>query len=374
MPSAPSWFMKLTDFNYDLPLDQIAQRPLDERDRSRLLLLSRATGQWDDHQFAELPDLLRGDELLVVNNARVIPARLFGHRRSLHSQSPGRHDPAKSEHLSAMIEVLLTRNLGDDRWEALVRPGRKVGMGETIVFGEGELEAEVIARGDFGERQIKLSAKHGDVQAAIERSGHVPLPPYIKRSDDAEDSQRYQTVFAKHGNAVAAPTAGLHFTPAMLEKLRARGVEICELTLEVGLGTFQPIHEEEIEQHKIHMESYEISELTAARVNEAKAAGRPVLAIGTTVVRALEDSAQKAQTAGNQSVVRSGRTEAEIFIYPGHSFRVVDQMLTNFHLPASSLLVMVSAFAERERLLNAYRHAIETGYRFYSYGDCMLIR
>jgi len=368
--------MHLSDFNYDLPQDRIAQRPLLERDSSRLLLLNNGgAGDWHDHQFRELPDLLRGDELLVVNNARVIPARLFGHRRGLRSEAPGKNSPAKAEHLTAIIEVLLTRNLGDDTWEALVRPGRKVGVGETITFGEGELKAEIIGRGEFGVRQIKLKSTSGDVRAAIERLGHMPLPPYIKRADEADDAARYQTVFARSGSAVAAPTAGLHFTSDMIEKLRAKGVGICELTLEVGLGTFQPIHEEVIEQHRIHKETYEIPGVTAQQINRAKAAGRPVLAIGTTVVRALEDNAQRSRDdRPGRDLIQSGRYDAEIFIYPGHRFRVVNQLLTNFHLPCSSLLVMVSAFAGRELLFNAYAHAIEAGYRFYSYGDCMLIR
>jgi S-adenosylmethionine:tRNA ribosyltransferase-isomerase len=232
----------------------------------------------------------------------------------------------------------------------------------------------VIGRGEFGVRQVRLASKSGDTQATIEKLGRVPLPPYIRRADEASDGARYQTVFARSGNAVAAPTAGLHFTRQMLESLRARGLDICELTLEVGLGTFQPIHEEEIERHKIHAENYEIPEGTATKILQAKAAGRPVLAIGTTVVRALENAALEASASSGGNLVRSGLGEARIFIYPGHKFKVVDQMLTNFHLPGSSLLVMVAAFTGRESLLAAYRHAISAEYRFYSYGDCMLIR
>lgn len=367
--------MKLSDFSYELPEERIAQRPLAERDASRLLVLSkREEGRWEDHQFRELPELLRGDELMVVNNARVVPARLFGRRRGVQSEPPGTASKTQSEHLNATIEVLLTRSLGNDAWDALVRPGRKIRVGEVIVFGKDELEAEVIGRGEFGVRQVRLVSKDGNTHAAIERLGHVPLPPYIRRADEASDAARYQTVFAKNGNAVAAPTAGLHFTPHMLEKLRARGIEICELTLEVGLGTFQPIHEEEIEQHKIHAENYVIPEESAEKILSAKAAGRPVLAVGTTVVRALENSGQGASAKTAGSLIQSGPGEAKIFIYPGHQFRVVDQMLTNFHLPGSSLLVMVAAFTGRESLLAAYRHAISTEYRFYSYGDCMLIR
>jgi S-adenosylmethionine:tRNA ribosyltransferase-isomerase len=365
--------LNLSEFSYELPEQFIAQKPLAERDASRLMLLSRGNGGWEDRAFYDLPDLLHGDELMVVNNVHVIPARLFGHRKGMGSEPQGKDTRTRREHLSAMIEVLLVRRLGQDLWEALVRPGRKVRVGERIVFGEGELEAEVTGRGDFGLRVVRLHCE-GDLRKAIERLGHVPLPPYIRRGDDAEDTVRYQTVFARAGTAVAAPTAGLHFTAQVLERLRARGIEMRELTLEVGLGTFQPIHEEQIEKHKIHTERYEIPVETAESIDHAKAAGRPVLAVGTTVVRALEDAAQKGADRHDARFVSSGPADASIFIYPGHRFRVVDQMLTNFHLPGSSLLVLVSAFAGRELLLGAYRHAIEEKYRFYSYGDCMLIR
>jgi len=365
--------MKLSDFSFELPEGRIAQRPLDERDASRMMLLNRKNSTWDDRTFRELPEILRGDELMVVNNARVIPARLFGQRIGVRSQTPGKNNPARSEYLTGKVEVLLTRSLGQGTWEALARPGRKMQVGERIIFGEGELEAEIIWRGELGLRKLRFTAR-GDFQQAIEKLGHVPLPPYIRRGDEPGDRSRYQTVFAREGSAVAAPTAGLHFTSGMLERLRKRGIEICELTLNVGLGTFQPIHEDEVEKHKIHTEAYEITEETAYCIREAKSAKRPVLAVGTTVVRALEDAAHKAGGAGkNGKLPGAGRAEADIFIYPGHKFRVVDQMLTNFHLPKSSLFVMTSAFAGRELLLGAYRHAIEAGYRFYSYGDCMLI-
>ena len=370
--------MKLTDFSFYLPEDQIAQQPLAARDASRLLLLSRTAGDWQDRTFTELPELLRGDELLVVNNARVIPARLFGRRRGDKSEPAGKQALASGEYLNSVIEVMLTRNIEGDTWEALVRPGRKVRVGEHILFGEGELEAEVIARGELGIRQLKFSCPQtkdaNAVQKTIERLGHVPLPPYIRRIDEAADRLRYQTVFARQGSAVAAPTAGLHFTDSILGRLRARGAEICEVTLNVGLGTFQPIHEEEIERHAIHTESYEITEETAEKISSAKKRGRPVLAIGTTVVRTLEDAAQKALVAKAQTLVTSGRAEADIFIYPGYEFRVVDQILTNFHLPKSTLLAMIAAFAGLDSALRAYRHAIDANYRFYSYGDCMLIR
>ncbi|MGH9815103.1 MAG: tRNA preQ1(34) S-adenosylmethionine ribosyltransferase-isomerase QueA [Candidatus Acidiferrales bacterium] len=364
--------MKLSDFDYQLPPERIAQRPVEPRDASRMLVLDRQGGRWEDRWFRELPDVLRGGELLVINNTRVIRARLFGRRAGVKAAAPGKQSRAKSDHLSAVIEVLLTRQISERRWQALVRPGRKVPVGERIIFGEDELEAEVIGRGDLGLRKLRLSSR-GPVAGVIERLGHVPLPPYIERSDEPSDRERYQTMFAQRTGAVAAPTAGLHFTPEVLERLRARGVELAEITLHVGLGTFQPIHEEEIERHKMHAEAYEIPAKTAERLRAAKASGRPVLAVGTTVVRALEDAAARAASSENQ-LVAAGASEATIFIRPGHCFRIVDQMLTNFHLPRSSLLVMVSAFAGRELILEAYDHAIRSGYRFYSYGDCMLIR
>ncbi len=369
--------MKLTDFSYELPEDCIAQRPLVERDASRMMVLSRGAGLWEDRFFRELPDLLRGNELIVVNNARVIQARLFGQRRGVGSESTGKQKGTQHDFLTATIEVLLTRRIasdpGQEIWEALVRPGRKVRVGERILFGEAALEAEVIGRGELGVRQLRFFYA-GDFQETVKRLGHIPLPPYIRRPDEPDDNSRYQTIFASTGNAVAAPTAGLHFTRQMVERLRQRGAEICELTLEVGLGTFQPIHEDEIEQHQIHKENYEIPEEIAEKIRQAKTSGRPILAVGTTVVRALEDSALAACQGGDKRLLTGARAEAGIYIYPGHTFRVVDLMLTNFHLPQSSLLVMVAAFAGRERILNAYQHAITAGYRFYSYGDCMLIR
>jgi S-adenosylmethionine:tRNA ribosyltransferase-isomerase len=376
--------MNLSEFNFNLPPELIAQRPLADRDASKLMLASRTDAHLEDRKFRELSEILRGNELIVFNNSRVLPARLLGARRGLRSQTPGKDPRLQRVYLSAEIEVLLTRNLEGDTWEALVRPGRKISIGERIVFGDEELECEVIARADFGTRRLKFSVLHKSDEAStreksvaelIERLGHVPLPPYIRRADDPADRERYQTVFAKHTGAVAAPTAGLHFSNETLDRIRARGIETCELTLHVGLGTFQPIHTERVEDHPIHSESYEISEATAERIRNAKFAGRPILAVGTTVVRALEDAAAKTAAQNKQSqIVQSGRAEATIFMFPGHHFRAVDQLLTNFHLPQSSLLVLVAAFAGTERILHAYEHAVRHGYRFYSYGDCMLIR
>jgi len=369
--------VNLSEFEYELPPASIAQRPLGERDASRMLLLDRLTGERSDGYFREFPDLLRGDELIVLNNARVMPARLFGRRTGVRAQESGRNNPEQRDFLQSPIEVLLIRQVAADTWETLVRPGRKIPIGERIVFGEvnlegeSELEALVETRGEYGLRVLRFTSR-SDFRETVERLGHIPLPPYIKREDEPLDRERYQTVFARQGAAVAAPTAGLHFTPEILKRVKDRGVEIAEVTLDVGLGTFEPVRTEILEDHKIHREAYEISEFTAAAVARALHDKRPILAIGTTVVRALEDAAEK--SAETKNPVAPGRAEAEIFLYPGKNFRIVSQLLTNFHLPQSTLLAMVAGFAGRENVLSAYRYAVETGYRFYSYGDCMLIR
>jgi S-adenosylmethionine:tRNA ribosyltransferase-isomerase len=345
-----------------------------------MLILNRQMRSWEDSAFRFWPDLLRGDELIVVNNARVIPARLFGRRKGVRAETPGKNRRVQREFLSSEIEVLLTREVAPHEWEALVRPGRKIRVGERIEFGDGELCAEVIGRGEYGLRRLRLTSS-GEVTQAIERLGHMPLPPYIAREDDTADRERYQTIFAERPGAVAAPTAGLHFSAAILDRVKQRGIEMAAITLDVGLGTFQPIHEEEIEQHKIHSERYEISQATAAAICKARREGRPILAVGTTVVRTLEDAAQKATARRSEKAavagsepVEPGSAEANIFIKPGHAFRAVDQLVTNFHLPQSTLLILVSAFAGRELILEAYRHAVDARYRFYSYGDCMWIR
>ncbi len=266
--------MRLDELDYNLPTELIAQRPLEQRDASRLLSLDRGTGAIEDRTFRELPELLRGDELLVLNNARVIPARLFGHRAGVHSQAPSK--ATLREHLTGNIEVLLTKQVEPDVWEALVRPGRKLPVGERIRFGgaaggEAKLEAEILTRGELGLRTLRFKSRTGEsVERLLDRLGHIPLPPYIEREDESSDRERYQTVFAKRRGAIAAPTAGLHFTPEIFERIRNRGVEICELTLDVGLGTFQPIHAEKIEEHAMHAEAFEISEETAERIQRAR--------------------------------------------------------------------------------------------------------
>jgi S-adenosylmethionine:tRNA ribosyltransferase-isomerase len=363
--------MRVDEFDYELPEERIAQRPAEKRDESRMLVVDRESGAFWDISFRALPQTLNGDELIVFNDVRVIPARLFGHRLGVHAQPPSKK--TKREHLTGEVEVFLTRKIDVEVWEALVRPGRKLPVGERVVFGEGELEAEILTRGALGLRTVRFRARDGKTtEEHLERLGHVPLPPYIARADESSDKERYQTVFARKPGAVAAPTAGLHFTPEILERIRAHGCDTCEITLNVGLGTFQPVQTESLEEHKIHPEAYEIGEEAAEKINTAKKLHRPILAVGTTVVRALEDAALRANSAGQWVV--AGTAEAKIFILPGHEFRLVDAMLTNFHLPKSTLLALVSAFAGREKILAAYRHAVETKYRFYSYGDCMLIR
>jgi len=360
----------VSDFHYDLPEELIAQQPLAERAASRLLHLSASTGTSEDRHFREFPDLLRPGDLLVFNNTRVFPARLYGRREGVKSQPLSPHNPASRDFLHGRVEVLLTRQLQSEPndWECLVRPGRKIGMGEHLFFGEpAELQAEVIARGEFGERHIRF-APVDDFFARVEMIGHVPLPPYIDRDDSSADCERYQTIYARERGSVAAPTAGLHFTPEILSRLRDRGVETAEVTLHVGLGTFQPVRVETVEDHTLHSEPYSISEEASQRIHRARTESRRVVAVGTTTVRTLEYAAK--QGAG---VVRSGSGEANLFIYPGYKFQVVEALLTNFHLPQSTLLMLVCALGGKENVLRAYRHAVAERYRFYSYGDCMLV-
>jgi S-adenosylmethionine:tRNA ribosyltransferase-isomerase len=361
--------VRVSDFNYELPQQLIAQQPLADRAASRLLHLDRASGALRDRCFRDFPEMLRTNDLVVFNNTRVFPARLFGRRCGVKAQPVSPRNPAAREFLKGRIEVLLTRRVSREpnEWECLVRPGRKIGVGETLLLGrEQELSAEVVGRGSFGERRILFQASP-DFFGQIERLGHVPLPPYIDREDNPEDRERYQTVYARERGSVAAPTAGLHFTPAILDRIRERGIETAEITLHVGLGTFQPIRVERVEDHKLHHESYAISSEAADNINRALNAGRRIVAVGTTTVRALEHSASES------GKICPGAGEAGIFIYPGHKFRVVGALLTNFHLPQSTLLMLVCAFGGTETVLAAYRHAVEQKYRFYSYGDGMFL-
>jgi len=364
--------LRVQDFNYDLPAELIAQEPTAERGASRMMLLDRETGAYRDDFFAGLGEQLRRGDLLVLNDSRVIPARLYARRTLVRER----------EKPSGRIEVMLTEPVpdqaGSNQWRALVRPSRKVAIGERLVFpapdGRIALEAEVLERGKFGERLLEFAppqnASVDDFFWVLDRIGHIPLPPYIHRDDAEADRDRYQTVFARERGSVAAPTAGLHFTPALLAGLAKRGVEVAHVTLHVGLGTFAPLRVERVEDVRLHRERYSIGAATADAVNRAAAEGRRIVAVGTTVVRTLEAAALAAGSA--PLAAHSGETD--IFISPGFRFRLVSALLTNFHLPESSLLMLVSAFAGRERILAAYAHAIEQRYRFFSYGDCMLIQ
>ncbi len=366
--------MLVSDFDYELPPERIAQAPLEDRAASRMLHLQRDAGRLRDTLFREFPNLLRPTDLVVFNNTRVFPARLYGRRSGARAQPVSPRNPASRDFLRGRIEVLLTgpaapgATASGPVWNALVRPGRKIGVGERLTFGDDELHAEVIARGDFGERTLRFEPVP-DFFGVIERLGHVPLPPYIARDDVPADRERYQTVYARERGSVAAPTAGLHFTPEILEEIRRRGIETVEVTLHVGLGTFQPVHVEKVEEHKLHREVFRIPDEAAAAIQRARDAGRRVVAIGTTTVRTLEYAAR--QRPDGRIVGGSG--EADLFLYPGAEFRAVGALLTNFHLPRSTLLMLVCAFAGRDLVLAAYRHAVAAGYRFYSYGDCMFL-
>jgi len=331
--------LHLSDFDFHLPDDLIAQEPLPDRAASRMLVVDRTTGKWEDRMFRDFPTHLHPTDCLVLNDSRVLPSRLYGHR----------------EHGTGRVELLLTKPISADglTWEALVRPGRKLPTGERIVISD-DLTAEILDRAEFGERVVRLHPI-GDLFHVLDRVGHMPLPPYIRRADTSSDRERYQTVFARERGSAAAPTAGLHFTPEILAACRASGAEIAHVTLHVGLGTFQPLRSESLDEIHLHKESFVVPQNTLKAMDQAKR----VIAVGTTAVRAIESD--------------PGASETDIFIQPGFQFRRTGAMLTNFHLPKSSLLVLVCALAGRELTLAAYQHAISQKYRFYSYGDCMLI-
>jgi S-adenosylmethionine:tRNA ribosyltransferase-isomerase len=367
------------DFDYVLPPERIAQQPLEDRAASRLLVFDRATGRFEDSLFRNFPDLLRAGDLLVINDTRVMPARLFAHRAGMHAQPVSPRNPSAQEHLQGRIEVFLTEQHTPLEWSALVRPGRKLPVGERLHFFAAEhskdkdnsiplLSAEIIGRGEFGERRLRFDPV-GNFYAVLDQIGHMPLPPYIHRKDELSDRERYQTVFASERGSVAAPTAGLHFTPEVLASIRARGVEIAALTLHVGLGTFQPVRVERLQDIHLHAERYTLPDATAQAVNRARHEGRRIIAVGTTTVRTLEHCAHMVQ--GGELSAHSGETQ--MFIFPGYEFRVVSGLLTNFHLPQSTLLMLVCAFGSQEKVLAAYNHAVAEGYRFFSYGDCMFL-
>jgi S-adenosylmethionine:tRNA ribosyltransferase-isomerase len=351
------------DFDFHLPEDLIAQHPLPDRAASRMLVVYREEGRFEDRLFRELPAFLGPGDCLVLNDSRVFPARLLGHRAGVRSLPIGKNNPKRLEYLSGEVEVFLLKPVSEDKkdWTALVRPGRKMRIGELVRFADG-LEAEIVGRGEYGERTVRFHVE-GNLYDWFERIGHVPLPPYIKRADETGDRERYQTVFARARGSVAAPTAGLHFTPELLQGCRAAGAELAYVTLHVGLGTFQPLHEEQIAQQRLHAESYEVNEENAAVLRKAERR----VAVGTTALRTIETVAQRC------GGLAESRGETDLFILPGYRFRAAGALLTNFHLPRTSLLLLVCAFAGKDLALDAYRHAVESRYRFFSYGDCMLI-
>jgi S-adenosylmethionine:tRNA ribosyltransferase-isomerase len=345
--------MDVALLDYSLPPDLIAQEPAEPRDASRLLVLDRGRGAWEDRRFGDLPALLRAGDCLVANRSRVIPARLLG--TAVDGGQP--------------VELLLLRPVADGRWEALVRPGRRCRVGARVDLADGAARARIVGEAPTGARVIEIEAPW-PVRELMERHGLPPLPPYITRHDapKPEDRERYQTVYARDDGSVAAPTAGLHFTPGLLAGLASRGVAIHYLTLHVGPGTFRPLRAARLDAHRMEAEPIEIPAVTARAVGEARRDGRRVVAVGTTTTRALE------WAAGEDGRLREGAGEADLFIRPGHRFRVVDALLTNFHLPRSTLLALVAALAGRDLILDAYRHAVAARYRFYSYGDAMLIQ
>ncbi|MEQ1910910.1 MAG: tRNA preQ1(34) S-adenosylmethionine ribosyltransferase-isomerase QueA [Vicinamibacterales bacterium] len=352
--------MLVSEFDFGLPAELIAQEPPLERGTSRLLRIDRRSVALSHHTMSDLPALLEPGDLLVVNNTRVFPARLLGHR-----------DPS-----GGAVECLLVTRLeaadasGAELWEALVHPGQKLKPGARAVFeGPTTVHAEMLERRFFGRRVVKLWTSDGSpVDSAVDAIGHMPLPPYIKRPDTGSDRERYQTVYAQARGSIAAPTAGLHFTPSLLNALEARGVERTEITLHVGYGTFQPIRVDEVEAHRMESEQFEISEEAASAINAALDTGRRVIAVGTTTTRTLESVARH-----HQGRIVAGRGASDLFIYPGFEFKVLGGLVTNFHLPQSSLLMLVSAFGGRQAVLHAYREAVAQRYRFYSYGDAMLV-
>ncbi len=368
-------WMLVSDFHFDLPSELIAQQPPVVRGSSRMLTLERSTGALADHTFAELPRLLQPGDLLVLNDSRVLPARLFATRGGLTTQG---NSPAPSGHVEVLLTQPQSHPEGHNDWTALVKPAKKVQPGETLYFGDADasLAATVVAAGDFGERTLRF-APVADFYATLDRIGHLPLPPYIRRDrqapNTAEDRERYQTVYSAERGSAAAPTAGLHFTPQILTQIRARGVELATLTLHVGLGTFQPVRVERTEEIRLHAERYTLPAPTAEALQRAQCEGRRIIAVGTTATRTLEHIAREAERTGTALAAHSGSTS--LFLSPGLNdhFKLVSGLLTNFHLPDSTLLMLVSAFAGTAATRAAYAHAVAARYRFFSYGDCMLI-
>lgn len=339
--------MKTSDFYFDLPPELIAQTPLERRDASRLLALDKTTGETRHLHFYDLPSLLRCGDCLVLNDSRVLPARLIGKRAG-----------------GGACEVLLLIDRGDKVWECLVRPGKKLRTGAKVTFGDGELAAEIVGEGADGNRLVRFDYE-GIFLETLERLGRMPLPPYIKA--ELEDGERYQTVYSKVVGSAAAPTAGLHFTRPLLEQIQAMGVKVCYVTLHVGLGTFRPVKVEDVTEHHMHSEHYFIEPAEAEKINRAKKAGGRIICVGTTSCRTIESAAD------GDGVLRAAEENTEIFIYPGYRFQIMDELITNFHLPESTLLMLVSALAGKEFVLRAYEEAVREGYRFFSFGDAMYI-
>ena len=340
--------MKTSDFDYELPEELIAQDPLSDRASSRLMILEQGSGKTQSGSFRDLEKILQKGDVLVINDTKVIPARLFGVR-------PGR---------TGKIELLLLKRMENDVWETLAKPGKKVRPGEEIIFGDGLLKAKVLSVSEDGNRFVQFSYD-GIFEEILDQLGQMPLPPYIHHQ--LEDPNRYQTVYAVHDGSAAAPTAGLHFTEEMLEHLKEKGVEIVPVTLHVGLGTFRPVKADEITDHHMHSEFYQISDESAAAINRAKDEGRRIISVGTTSTRTLESAADE------NGRVKAGSGWTDIFIYPGYTFKIVDELITNFHLPQSTLVMLVSALAGREQILAAYEEAVKERYRFFSFGDAMYI-
>ena len=338
-----------SDFYFDLPEELIAQDPLADRSGSRMLMLDKTDGRIEHHIFKEIVDYLRPGDCLVLNNTKVLPARLSGRR----------------ENTGGAIEVLLLKRKGDDVWETLVKPGRKAKPGTRILFGDGCLQAEVLDVVEDGNRLIRFSYE-GIFEEVLDRLGEMPLPPYITHK--LQDKNRYQTVYARYEGSAAAPTAGLHFTKELLQKIADKGVDIAYVTLHVGLGTFRPVKADNILEHHMHAEYYQVTEEAAEKINRAKASGGRVICVGTTSCRTVESA------AGDDGTLKAGCGNTEIFIYPGYRFKVLDCLITNFHLPESTLVMLVSALAGREHVLHAYEEAIRLKYRFFSFGDAMLIK
>lgn len=343
--------MHINDFDYNLPPELIAQHPTEKRDESRLLVINRNTGDLEHRHFFNILEYLNPGDCLVMNNSKVIPARLFGIK----------------EITGARVEFLLIKRIKDDLWETMVRPGKKLHVGDRVSFSEdGSLTAKIIEHKEGGVRIVRFEYK-GDFHELLERIGRIPLPPYIERDSGEEDRERYQTVYCKEEGSVAAPTAGLHFTEELMKQAMEKGVKIAYVTLHVGIGTFRPVKCDNIEEHQMHFEEYEIDEKNAEIINETKKAGGRVISVGTTSTRTLESS------AAEDGTVLAGSGSTGIFIYPGYRFKVIDSLITNFHLPKSTLLMLVSALYNRENILAAYEEAVKQKYRFFSYGDAMLI-